>query len=373
MTTIAIVTLNDDNNYGNRLQNYALQVLLSKYGDVTTVDIRAGVSTRSSYIKAMFRRPKQYMVNFIKSHMGTKNSRVIGRRLLANMSFTDHYVKSDIYSYSAFSGLRGKRRKNPSIIVLGSDQVWNPLNPGVPDHKELLFHLGMFMPENANVFSYAASFGISQIDESLKKRYKDALLRLSAISVREDRGKQLVYELSGREAAVVLDPTLMIKSNDWQSITRHFVADDDNYVLTYFLGQQSSEQENTIEKYAREHNCRIRRLIDLNDCETYVADPRDFVELFSKAQYIFTDSYHACCFSIVFGKQFTVFNRSHTTDKTNMNSRMETLFRLFDLPNSVQNSGLSPYIDYQALNILLNQYRAISLKWLEDAIKNNLY
>lgn len=369
MGAIAIVTLNDDKNYGNRLQNYALQVLLSKYGDVTTVDVRAGVATRCAYIKALLRRPKQYVVNFIKMLVGSKDSRIIGRRLLANMRFTDQYVKNNLYSYSAFSGLRGRFGRSPSIVVLGSDQVWNPLNPGVPDHSELLFHLGFFMPEDANVFSYAASFGISQIDENLKGLYRDAFSCLSAISVREDRGKELVYELSGREATVVLDPTLMIEPDDWRLITRNFITGDDKYVLTYFLGDPSADQRDTIEKYARMHNCHIRRLVDLTDPETYIADPRDFVELFSKAQYVFTDSYHACCFSIIFSKQFTVFNRSNTTGKINMNSRMETLFRLFNLQNSVQNSGLAPYINYEELNVLLKQYRVSSYDWLDKAIR----
>ena len=56
----------------------------------------------------------------------------------------------------------------------------------------------------------------------------------------------------------------------------------------------------------------------------------DCVELFSKAEYVFADSYHACCFSILFHRQFTVFNRAGTEGKASMNSRMETLFRLFE-------------------------------------------
>lgn len=114
------------------------------------------------------------------------------------------------------------------------------------------------------------------------------------------------------------------------------------YVLTYFLGHPSDEQEKSIQEYAKKHGCRIRRILDMRDPQTYLAGPQDFVELFSKAEYVFTDSYHACCFSMLFHKQFTVFNRANMTGKSSMNSRMETLFRLFDLESVMMDAGLAP-------------------------------
>lgn len=365
MNSIAIVTLNDDNNYGNRLQNYALQKLLGKYGDVTTVEIRAGVSTCRAYFKSIFRHSKQRLINVFNLIKGGRRA-AIARRAFANMDFTNKYVKHNIYTYTTFSGLHGKFGAKPSVVVLGSDQIWNPV---VESYDELLFRLGAFMPEGINVISYAASFGVAQVDGQIRRLYHDSLPKISAISVREERGNELVHELAGVNSTVVLDPTLMLKANEWESITRNFVDNNDKYILTYFLGSASPEQNDVIEKYAREHKYRIRRLVDISDIETYVAGPQDFVELFAKAQYVFTDSYHACCFSILFNKQFTVFNRSNVAGKTNMNSRMETLFHLFNLRNSVQTTGLAPHIDYEEVNILLERYREHSRSWLDKAIQ----
>lgn len=150
---------------------------------------------------------------------------------------------------------------------------------------------------------------------------------------------------------------------------RGFVTEGDKYVLTYFLGRPSKTQEHTIQEYARIHGCRVRRLIDFRDPETYVAGPQDFVELFSKAKYVFTDSYHACCFSLLFHKQFTVFNRAGMEGKSSMNSRMETLFRLFELDSVMMDDGLAPEIDYKNVDRLLEQHRAESQAWLDKAMQ----
>ena len=106
----------------------------------------------------------------------------------------------------------------------------------------------------------------------------------------------------------------------------------------------------------------------MRDKETYVAGPQDFVELFSKAQYVFTDSYHACCFSILYHKQFTVFNRAGMEGKASMNSRMETVFRLFDLDNAIMDDGLAPNIDYKKVDQLLTKHRTESRTWLSNAV-----
>ena len=110
-------------------------------------------------------------------------------------------------------------------------------------------------------------------------------------------------------------------------------------------------------------------IFDLQDRKTYVAGPQDFVELFSKAKYVFKDSYYACCFSVLFHKQFTVFNRAGTEGKANMNSRMETLFRLLGLDSVVMDEGLAPRIDYQKVDALVEQHRTESRAWLNQAME----
>lgn len=359
MKEMLICTINDSNNYGNRLQNYALEVVLKKYGTCSTVFADSHASTPWLLARCFGKRALYTLMSFARKPFSKSLS------LDRHTSFM-HFDKSFInYRYYA-SPITGciPRLDSDTCLVLGSDQIWNPRGN---NDIQLKLRLGSYF-KISNIISYAASFGVSDVDDEVKPIFQKYLPRLKAISVRENRGAELVKEMTGLDAAVVLDPTLMLSTKQWNMITRGFVPDDDRYVLMYFLGKPHDQQEKTIQEYARAHGCRIRRILDLRDKETYVAGPQDFVELFSKAQYVFTDSYHACCFSILYHKQFTVFNRAGMEGKASMNSRMETLFRLFELDSVVMDDGLAPRIDYEKVDQLLARHRAESQAWLDKAM-----
>lgn len=113
---------------------------------------------------------------------------------------------------------------------------------------------------------------------------------------------------------------------------------------------------------------RIRRILDYSDLETYVAGPQDFVELFAKADYVFTDSYHACCFSLIFEKDFKVLNRAGYEGSNSLNSRMQTLMRLFDLEDTMGTDTTINRINYRVVPAKLQQYQKQSLSWLAQII-----
>lgn len=360
---IGIITVNDPKNYGNRLQNYALQQVLRDYGTVSTVNQFLNVSKPNEIIEKRFFALLRPVAHKVLSLLPSKHA-LDFKRLYRAEAFTRRYVPcSKLYASTCLIANNIAALK---AVVVGSDQVWNDR---WISNRVLSARLADMTSDKTKLISYAASFGINQVKDESKPIFKKQLARFSAISVREDQGAKLIGELSGKPATVVLDPTLMVPVEHWRSIVRGFVPRDDKYVLTYFLGEPSAEQERTIQEYARKHGCRIRRMIDLRDPETYVAGPEDFVELFSKAEYVFADSYHACCFSILFHRQFTVFNRAGTKGKASMNSRMETLFRLFELDSVMLDDGLAPEIDYRKVDLLLQQHRTESRAWLDKAME----
>ena len=363
---IAILTVNDKANYGNRLQNYALQELLRPYGSVTTIRMRPGSINLSGCLKNRLQNVLHLIRNRLRLIQGG-SQRLEGRRRLSFLSFTKTRVPDNLLFLTAQKGLENPSHLAIGTIVIGSDQVWNYQYLPMED---LALRLGSFVPKDVRLISYAASIGASAVDDiKAREVFRTYLPRLQSVSVREDRAREIVLEIAKLEATVVLDPTLMLHTDFWRSITRGFVPNDDKYVLTYFLGHPSAAQEEAIQKYASDHSCRIRRILDSSDPQTYVAGPQDFVELFSKAQYVFTDSYHACCFSILFHKQFTVFNRAGMGGRASMNSRMETLFRLFELDSVMIDSGLAPEIDYGKVDRLLEQRRKESQAWLDKALE----
>lgn len=363
---IEIITIIDYGNYGNRLQNFALSQILGTYAKCRTINIW---NNSGSVLFSKVRSVTILLKNAIKavlSFIPLSNRAFELRRVRQGAKFTKKFVPNNKLSVAAYCGHTSNIHIPVSCIVIGSDQVWNYR---WLSNEDLSLRLGSFVPKDIPIISYAASFGVSEVDDEAKPIFQKYLPRLKAISVREDRGAELVKEMTGLDATVVLDPTLMLTTEQWNMITRGFVPNDDHYVLTYFLGKPSEEQERAIQTYAKTHDCRIRRILDLRDKDTYLAGPQDFVELFSKAQYVFTDSYHACCFSILYHKQFTVFNRVGMEGKANMNSRMETLFRLFNLDSVVMDKGVAPQIDYDKVDRLLAKHREKSRAWLDKAME----
>lgn len=365
MKRYGILTINDTaSNYGNRLQNYALERLLSDYGSATTLQHYLDAPDSRSLSKIALRRNLSEVKKAVLGHVSNP-ARLEYRRRWEELRFTRKYIAPSDVTISQAKGLSANGRRLDKF-VLGSDQVWNDRHLSQEDLK---IRLGMFAPSE-QVLSYAASFGIDHVRKENEGIFRAALERMSMIGVREFRAKELVEELSGRKATVVLDPTLMIPAEQWKAITRGFVPEGERYVLTYFLGGISNERGAAIEAFAKSRGCKVRRILDPVDSETYVAGPQDFVELFSKASYVCTDSYHACCFSLLFGKPFRVFAREGIKKNDKMNSRMETLFRLFSLDTDIElgSDVTVPDLDYAYINSALAEQRSVSREWLEQAI-----
>ena len=96
---------------------------------------------------------------------------------------------------------------------MGSDQVWNPGNNG----KDIAFLLS-FVDDAKKTISYASSFGISEIPDSIKNDYTECLKRIEYLSTREVSGVNLIKQISGRDAKLVLDPVFLLTKEQWMEI-----------------------------------------------------------------------------------------------------------------------------------------------------------
>lgn len=362
-----IVTLNDDTNYGNRLQNYALARLLSEYGEVTTAYC-AALRKMPAWLAKPFHRIVKVGKLCVQGIKGT-DLRLRLKRYRKFRKF-DKKMTPSCVGVDIFKGVSPKRYLS-STFVFGSDQIWNYVNAHLDKSLRLFsLYLGSVLPDDVHRVSYAASFGASIMPpDDVRQAFRVYLPKFDALSVREFAGREIIRDTTGLNAKVVLDPTLMLTADDWLAVTEDFVPENEKYVLTYFLGKPTEEQQSCIDTYAREHGCIIRNMLDINDRSTYLAAPQDFVELFAKASYVFTDSYHACCFSILFHKQFSVYSRAGMEGRSSMNSRIETLFEHFDLDSAMLESGLAPTIDYERVDALLAELRLMSASWLKIALR----
>lgn len=313
MRKIGICTINDNNNYGNRLQNYAVQETLKKYcKNVETINNQKNI-TRSKVIKYKIKDWIKKTLNY-KINIRYETFKDFNRYI----NFSKEYIDekhipanlSDKYNY----------------FFTGSDQVWNPTFERMSDIDFLTFA----PKEKRNAFS--ASFGISEIPDDMKEYYKERLSQMNHISVREDRGKEIIKELTGREdVEVLVDPTMLLTAKEWDKVAKKpKQLKTDKYILNYFLGELSEERRNEINRIAKENNCEVINILDKNS-PFYETGPSEFLYLEKNAFLICTDSFHSSVFAILYNHPFIVFEREDNT--VSMNSRIETLLKKFNLKN----------------------------------------
>lgn len=360
---IAILTIVDYNNYGNRLQNFALQEVLKNMGfEVLTVkNFYKRDSTLSNKIKKIF-DPVQF-VPVLKNKLKNRFffGKIDDKRRSNFLKFTKNYITESKNKYFNVDDDYGEF-EDVDYFVVGSDQVWNY---NYNRFSEMDF--GTFT--NKPKISYAASFGVDYIPNPLKSFYAKNLSGLEKISVREDAGKKIVESLTDKDASVVLDPTLLLSDKDWLKLTISCPKYRHKYVLTYFLGKPDEETISEIENYAMINSLKVRNLANRTDKRLWVVDPCEFVNLFSQAEKIYTDSFHACVFSVIFKKDFEVFERNGTSGS--MNSRIDTLLQMFSLESRWNKNGNVPTreIDYNSVERKLQNKRKESLDFLQNAFK----
>ena len=323
MKKLGIFTLISDDNFGNRLQNYAVQETFKKYDiEVETISNQLGIYGINHMKKIIKNTIKRFMF-FVPKYARLNNFMKFNKK---NIKYSKYYIDKDHIPESLSTQY--------DYYITGSDQVWNPNFSGRSDIDFLTFA----PKEKRNAFS--ASFGISEIPENVRERYKKNLEEMNFISVREDRAKEMIEELTGRkDIEVLVDPTMLLTSEEW-------------------------------DKIAKENNCEIINLMDSND-PLYVSGPSEFLYLIKNAFLVCTDSFHGVVFSIIYNTPFVIFDRKD--NNKNMNSRLDTLLNKFNLQYRKFNGKIEKEIfesDYKATLKILESEQDKSKKFIEKIINN---
>ena len=332
--TIGIVTIEDYINYGNRLQNYALTKLLEDEGFKVVNGIR--VNTKQDYVACspgLIKKIIKILVPYplLRKRISIKTNKhngLLEQREAKFMEFINQYTSSlpPVVTPNHRQAMKIFDKYEIDFFVTGSDQVWNPYYEGRD------FEFLTFAPRNKRL-SFAASIGVNDIPDNKVERYRRSLIAMRYLSVREQRAVEIIKELTGRNADLTLDPTLLLEPEKWQkALKKPDVELDDQYICTYFLG----EVPEAVKAFAKEKEMPIYALNSQNSPELFTLDPAEFLYMIQNATYVLTDSFHAVAFSIKFNKDFYVFDRKQD-DVSNMFSRIETITKRFGLGNRIQN------------------------------------
>lgn len=379
MKKVAIITLNGYYNYGNRLQNFALQEIIKQQGyDVETI-LHHELQPNSSKnmiirnIKRLFRL-ENFNINQLRMKISNKlladnKKNAIQYRIPEFKKFTEKYIKETAYTISS-NNIPDNLANEYDYFVVGSDQIWNPYyqyNENVVPAVEYL----TFAPKEKRL-SYAASFGINSIPKKFIPRVTNGLAGMQSILVREQAGVEIVKELTGRKAHLVLDPTMLITKEKWISIAeQNKNKPSKQFLLTYFLGEMSSETVSFIDRISKECDLEIIHLENHNDLDMFKANPSHFIDFINTASIFLTDSFHGVVFSIVLETPFIVFKRQESGPS--MYSRIETLLQTFKLENRqidliIQNSSGWLEMDFGISRQTLIEEREKSLTIFKNSL-----
>lgn len=317
---IGVITLYDLNNFGNRLQNHAIIQCFSILG----VKAESVIILRHNRFASFKDRIKAFV------SYATKE-----KRFYLFWKFTQKFTNPRFF-YCKKTVVNEKILGRYDAFSTGSDQVWNSkyLQKETRD-LVLKERLLAFVPGEKRM-SFAASFSLQEIPSEDNKIFEKELKKFPMLLVREEQGANILKNLNEEElkekVSVILDPTLMLPESYWRSISSQDFYGNEDYILEIFLCSPSKSARQASEFLQKKLHCKKIDLIGKNEISEKTG-PLQFVELISKAKYICTDSFHAVAFSVIFRKQFLVFERSDHSQKRD--SRFETLFKKLNISREV--------------------------------------
>ena len=214
--------------------------------------------------------------------------------------------------------------------------------------------------------------------------------RFDAISVRDDFSKTICENDFGVLATITLDPVFVCEKEKYEElIDTVSLRLDEEFIFAYIL-DPNPEIGNSLQTISEETGKKI--VIIFNEGsdkkktkEALNVSGDDFIFLldatveewlycFKNAKFVITDSFHGCCFSIIFGKTFIVrknmgrggrrfdFLIGSLGLQDYMTTTPEGFLELF------KKYGVDHKIDYTSVYKIINEKKKDSYEWIKNAL-----
>lgn len=357
MKKIGVMTFHRAANYGAVLQAYALSYVLQALGnDVKIIDYRC--QRIENLYDPFSAKAAQGLPGKIKKLLRWNQLRVKGKRFAA---FREKYLALTVPCYNQ-EQLKAAAREL-TVCVTGSDQVFNLQETG-GDRAYLLD----FADGGQKKLAYAASFGTKHMSESDRKLLAEQLQSFDGISVRESSAVELARTLSGKQAALALDPVLLLHQDVWEKLWKKPKHVPENYVLAYMMAGSDALTQKAYQlgENVVIVNPTLKQQLRNRDCRQYpAASPEEFLWLFGNAHTVVTNSFHGLAFAIVFRKDFYV----ELTNKDRA-GRLQELLALIGLEDRILPCKNPGPIDWERVEGILTHYREQSLDFLQKGISD---
>ena len=332
---IGIITWFTGPNYGTNLQAIALQYFLRNQGfEVNIINYEVPpcqlIKEKKSLIKKLVYQPKKYVVKFLLKRYQAEIT-VRDKKLAAAIS-RNCILTNKIQNISELINVCNRF----DLLICGSDQIWNP-------NWYDRFYFADYDGVVTRRISYAPSMGVNAIPDNIIQEIRRSISKFSFVSVRENKAAELLSPYTNKRPEVVVDPTLLLSKEDWNTIFQKQNSEKEKYILAFFLNDEKTHLKATRD-FANEHNYKLVWIPYKGMTYIQNADIRadagleDLINLIRYAEYIITDSFHITVFSIIFEKQFYTFQRFKENSFTSQNVRVTNLLEMTNLQ-----SRLIPY------------------------------
>lgn len=372
---IGVLALQLRYNFGGILQAYALQKTLKKLGyDAVHIDQYRYVS-----IGPWYKRYPIYLKRTIRKFLFGENLIVRADVAINNATntistHTEQFINKHINRIFTkdFSNIT---KENFDAFIVGSDQVWRP---------QYFFskienaYLDFAKEWDVKRIAYAASFGTDEWEYNEEQTTNCAALlkKFNAVSVRESYATVLCKEKLRAKALHVLDPTMLLEKEDYIKLFKERNTTQSEGNLFCYILDESIEKDTIISRISKEKGLTPFYVNSkYNNAEAPLEERiqqpvEKWLRAFYDAEFVITDSFHACVFSILFNKPFIVYG-----NKERGMARFESLLTLFELEDRLVSSPcevnkvLQATIDWDRVNSIRKQKKEESLSFLRKNLK----
>lgn len=342
---IGILTFHWGTNYGGVLQAYALQTYLKglKY-EVEIIDY-APITFRDTFLLCFKSKSIRTIKRNICDYFKEKKFKQFRQKNL-NLSSVRYYKRNDCEQWARIY----------DIIIVGSDQVWNP-------YIALSYGWAYWLPFKSNVrkIAYAVSLGCEQYPVNILNKVSNFIDDFDAISVRENSAVKIIQPKFREEVCVVPDPTILL---DYTYYMR-FVKKGPNYRTCFmYVLQEKQELIAKIENILRS-DFYVNRP-DNNSWNQYSIE--EWLSGIYNSGLVVTNSFHGLMFSLLFHKPFFVTLVEGSL--SGMNDRIYTILRYIGLEERII-KDIETFmrikeqpVDWEKVDMRLDQLKKCGIKFL---------
>lgn len=295
---IAIINHWMVNNYGALFLAYALERKILEMGyDVETISWLPD-EVRKPWKLSMLRKigPIQYLMRlgyFLVFIIPRQNSFSCFRSQI-------HKSKQQYNDRSLY-----EIRECYDTFVIGGDQLWNC--------KKNYYNENNFLPficESKRKVVYAASLSLNYLPKEVESTFRHLAGDFGYITAREERGREIIEQTTGRKAYRVSDPAFLLSEDEWLKLSRPVKGIKNKFVFVYQV-QSDVLLIRFAESIAKKHNLDIVYcpfpLKKQIACKRYpFLSPEQWLWCVKNAEYVVTDAFHGTVFSIIFNRDFFV-------------------------------------------------------------------